>query len=195
MSVVSSSAAWGGTRTTGAPACSSTIRLPELLRMKAGIVGAGGNREGAKSLLDMARTQAQTFAATSLELRVVNDMARIAIDEEDERAPIPWVGVVSLAMIPVGSGVFMPSFWCIPTIRFSGPSAASAVALVSAVGSIGGFVGPVLIGTLKRPGGTDVAAFLTLAGIGLAGCGLGLLLRRATASNRHRSIGTSIASL
>ena len=54
-------------------------------------------------------------------------------------APLPWLRVISLALIPIGSGVFMPSFWCLPTLTFGGPSAAPAIALISAVGSTGGF--------------------------------------------------------
>jgi ACS family tartrate transporter-like MFS transporter len=93
-------------------------------------------------------------------------------------APLPWLKVLSLAMIPIGSGVFLPSFWCLPTLKFSGPSAASAIALISAVGSSGGLLGPLIIGYLKHSTRGDVAAFVTLAGIGLVGCGVGVVLRR-----------------
>jgi len=93
-------------------------------------------------------------------------------------APLPWLKVLSLAMIPIGSGVFLPSFWCLPTMIFGGPSAASAIALISAVGSSGGLLGPALIGYLKHSAGGDGVAFVTLAGIGLVGCGVGVVLRR-----------------
>jgi MFS transporter, ACS family, tartrate transporter len=93
-------------------------------------------------------------------------------------APLPWFKVFSLAIIPIGSGVFLPSFWCLPTMKFGGPFAASAIALISAVGSSGGFFGPSIIGYLKHSTGGDVAAFVTLAGIGLVGCGVGVVLRR-----------------
>jgi MFS family permease len=93
-------------------------------------------------------------------------------------APLPWLKVLSLALIPIGSGVFLPSFWCLPTMIFGGPSAASAIALISAVGSSGGLLGPALIGYLKHSVGGDGVAFVTLAGIGLVGCGVGVVLRR-----------------
>jgi ACS family tartrate transporter-like MFS transporter len=93
-------------------------------------------------------------------------------------APLPWLKVLSLAMIPIGSGVFLPSFWCLPTMIFGGPSAASAIALISAVGSSGGLLGPGLIGYLEQVTGGDVAAFVTLAGVGIVGCGVGVVLRR-----------------
>lgn len=93
-------------------------------------------------------------------------------------APPPWLKVISLALIPIGSGVFMPSFWCLPTTKFYGPSAAAAIALISAVGSSGGLLGPSIIGYLKHSTGGDLEAFLALAGIGLLGCGVGVVLSR-----------------
>lgn len=105
-------------------------------------------------------------------------------------APLPWLRVLFLALIPIGSGVFMPSFWCLPTMRFAGASAASAIALISAVGSLGGFLGSVTIGCLKQSTGGDVRAFLTLAGVGLVGSVAGFVLRRQ-AVNGRRSPGLS----
>ncbi|MDB6013482.1 MAG: major facilitator superfamily 1 [Gammaproteobacteria bacterium] len=93
-------------------------------------------------------------------------------------APLPWLKVLSLAMIPLGTGVFLPSFWCLPTLTFSGPSAASAIALISAVGSSGGLLGPSIIGYLKHSTGGDAAAFVALAGVGLVGCSVGVVLMR-----------------
>jgi len=93
-------------------------------------------------------------------------------------APLPLLKVMSLAVIPIGGGVFLPSFWCLPTVKFKGSSAASAIALISAIGSSGGFFGPSIIGYLKRSTGTDFAAFVTLAGIGLLGCGVGVVLQQ-----------------
>jgi ACS family tartrate transporter-like MFS transporter len=92
-------------------------------------------------------------------------------------APLPWLKVISLAVIPIGGGVFLPSFWCLPTTRFKGASAASAIALISSVGASGGFFGPTIIGYMKHASGQDVAGFVTLAVIGALGCGVCLVLR------------------
>jgi ACS family tartrate transporter-like MFS transporter len=107
-------------------------------------------------------------------------------------APLPWLKVFALAVIPIGSGVFLPSFWCLPTMKFSGPFAASAIALISAVGSSGGFLGPTIIGYSKHSTGGDAAAFVTLAGIGLVGCGVGVVLRRCRLDPVHGRL-TSVA--
>jgi hypothetical protein len=57
--------------------------LPELLRVKAKIVGALGETGHASAILARARENALTIGARSLELRIVNDMAQIAIGEGD----------------------------------------------------------------------------------------------------------------
>lgn len=110
-------------------------------------------------------------------------------------ASLAWLKVVSLAMIPLGSGVFLPSFWCIPSLKFGGASAASAIALVSSVGSSGGLLGPSIIGYLKHVTGKDTAAFLTLAGIGVVGCGIGIGLRRSAALDRARQGAVQMSAL
>ena len=105
-------------------------------------------------------------------------------------APNAPIRILSLAMIPLGSAVFLPSFWCLPSMLFRGTGAAAAIALISAIGSTGGFVGPSLIGLLKRTTGGDMGAFLTLAGIGALGCICCLCMQRLAAL-RGRSISMS----
>jgi len=53
--------------------------LPELLRVKANIMGALGEREDALAMLVRARENAHTIGARSFELRIVNDLAQGAI--------------------------------------------------------------------------------------------------------------------
>ncbi|MGA7411141.1 MAG: MFS transporter [Bryobacteraceae bacterium] len=49
------------------------------------------------------------------------------------------------------SGVFgwMPGFWTLPTSISAGPARAASVGLINAVGNLGGFVGPAVIGFLR----------------------------------------------
>lgn len=100
-------------------------------------------------------------------------------------APTALFRVISLAMIPIGSAVFLPSFWCLPSMLFRGTGAAAAIALISAIGSTGGFAGPSVIGYLKRSTGGDMGAFLVLAGIGVLGCISCLCLRRLAVLRRR----------
>jgi predicted ATPase/DNA-binding winged helix-turn-helix (wHTH) protein len=55
--------------------------LPELLRVKARIMAARGELDAAWSVLDRACESAVMIGARSLELRIVNDMAELAISE------------------------------------------------------------------------------------------------------------------
>jgi predicted ATPase len=55
--------------------------LPELLRLKANTMAALGERDHARAIRGRAREKAITIGARSLELRIVNDMAQIAIAE------------------------------------------------------------------------------------------------------------------
>lgn len=100
-------------------------------------------------------------------------------------APTPVLRVAALALIAVGGGVFLPAFWCLPGMLFSGTAAATSMALISGIGSSGGFFGPSLIGVVKRATGGEGGAFLALAGIGIVGCFVCLGLRRTTQFKRH----------
>ena len=55
--------------------------LPELLRVKAQIMAARGEADPARAMLATARENALKIGARSLELRIVNDMAQMAIAE------------------------------------------------------------------------------------------------------------------
>ena len=51
----------------------------------------------------------------------------------------------------------------------SGGSAAVGIALVNAIGNVGGFIGPNLIGFLRTRAGGDTGAFLMLAAMAFVG--------------------------
>jgi ACS family tartrate transporter-like MFS transporter len=74
--------------------------------------------------------------------------------------------------------VFMSSFWCLPTKFLKDTSAAAGIALISAIGATGGFVGPSMIGFLKQTAGGDAGAFLGLAALALLGSLVCMALRR-----------------
>jgi len=99
-------------------------------------------------------------------------------------APTPLLRVAALTLIPIGGGIWLPSFWCLPAMLYSGTAAAAAMALISGVGSSGGFFGPSLIGFAKSTTGSDIGAFLTLAGVGVFGCLVCLGLRRTVQFKR-----------
>ena len=93
-------------------------------------------------------------------------------------APQPLLKVGALALIPFGAGIFLPSFWCLPARIGGGRTGATAVAIVSTVGSSGGLLGSALIGLFKQLSGSDAGAFIGLAAIGGLACMLCLGMRR-----------------
>ena len=74
----------------------------------------------------------------------------------------PYVKIASLILMQVSVISFLAPFWCIPTLLLSGSSAAVGIALVNAIGNIGGFIGPTAIGFLRTRTGGDTGAFLGL---------------------------------
>jgi ACS family tartrate transporter-like MFS transporter len=106
-------------------------------------------------------------------------------------APTSGLRVAALALIPIGSAVFQPAFWCLPAMLFSGTAAAASIALISAVGATGGFFGPGLLGFVKRATGGDNGAFLMLAGIGTVGCLVCIGLRQTARFTRRSASSTS----
>jgi ACS family tartrate transporter-like MFS transporter len=77
--------------------------------------------------------------------------------------------IAALALIPFCNGMFLTSFWCLPTKFLRGSSAAAGIALINAIGSSGGFFGPSIVGFLKNSTGSDSGAFFGLAGLAIAG--------------------------
>jgi ACS family tartrate transporter-like MFS transporter len=96
--------------------------------------------------------------------------------------------VVALVVLQVGNPIFMTSFWCVPTKLLKGSSAAAGIALVSSIGTSGGFFGPSIIGFLKQTTGSDSGAFLGLAGLALLGALVCIGLRRTTAFRPTRRV-------
>jgi nitrate/nitrite transporter NarK len=80
----------------------------------------------------------------------------------------------------------LPIFWTLPAAMLDGAAAAGAIALINALGNIGGFAGPFAIGWIKQATGSftwglvAVAAGVLLTGIGtlLLGPGPSLLHTR-----------------
>jgi ACS family tartrate transporter-like MFS transporter len=90
----------------------------------------------------------------------------------------PLLGIIALALIPIGHCSAYGPFWSIPSRFLSGNAAAAGTALVVAIANIGGFVGPTLIGYLKKQTGTHMSAFILLGSFGVVAALLSYRLRR-----------------
>lgn len=99
----------------------------------------------------------------------------------------PALAVVGLALAFVGVHSFMPAFWCLPSALLRGTAAAGGIALINALGNLGGFFGPNLVGVVKDVTGSFEGSLLALTGVALLGAILTLTLRRANTSPRAAS--------
>jgi ACS family tartrate transporter-like MFS transporter len=73
-----------------------------------------------------------------------------------------WMMVVLILGI-MGQYTIAPTFWPLPTAMLSGVAAAGGIALINAVGNLGGFLGPYMFGLIKdATGGSDLIALLAI---------------------------------
>jgi MFS transporter, ACS family, tartrate transporter len=92
----------------------------------------------------------------------------------------PAVALLAAAIAVSGRWSCIPPFWSLPTAFLSGTAAAGGIALINAVGNLGGFVGPYLMGALKDATGSYSAGLRVLAGAYVLG-GLVVLSLRTRA--------------
>ena len=72
------------------------------------------------------------------------------------RVTSPALSIALLALMAIGVDGFFGPFWSLPSKFLTGVAAASGIAFINAVGNLGGFVGPAVIGAVsKRTGSTS----------------------------------------
>ncbi len=75
----------------------------------------------------------------------------------------PWLSVAAIAFGAAGTLTVLPIFWTLPAARLRGAAAAGGIALINAVGNIGGFVGPYAVGWIKSATGDFRYGLMVLA--------------------------------
>ena len=78
------------------------------------------------------------------------------------RAHLPLL-VLSFAICQIGQRSVMSVFWAIPPMLLGGTAAAAGIALINAVGNLGGFFGPSMMGSLRDWTGGYSGGLLVLA--------------------------------
>ncbi len=71
--------------------------------------------------------------------------------------------VVGFTLSQVGQRSVMSVFWAIPPMLLAGTAAAAGIALINAVGNLGGFAGPTVMGALRQGTGAYTGGLLVLA--------------------------------
>jgi ACS family tartrate transporter-like MFS transporter len=72
--------------------------------------------------------------------------------------------VVAFTICQVGQRSVMSVFWAIPPMLLGGTAAAAGIALINAIGNLGGFFGPTMMGWLRDATGGYTGGLLVLAG-------------------------------
>jgi MFS family permease len=83
----------------------------------------------------------------------------------------PLASVAAITVGAAGTLAVLPVFWTLPAARLNGAAAAGGIALINAVGNIGGFVGPYVVGWIKDATG-DFAWGLAALAVGVLATGL-----------------------
>jgi MFS family permease len=95
-------------------------------------------------------------------------------------ATFPLLSFIAIAMVGAGSYGVLGPFWAIPTETLPASVCGSAMGLINALGNLGGFFGPLMVGYLDKRTGNFTYAF-ALLGVGfLAGAALSLLGQRSS---------------
>ena len=76
----------------------------------------------------------------------------------------PLLTMITLVIAAMGQSSTGPTFWSLPTAMLSGTAAAGGIALINALGNLGGFFGPYLFGLIKdASGGSFMFGLMALA--------------------------------
>ncbi|MCD9672775.1 MULTISPECIES: MFS transporter [Klebsiella] len=75
------------------------------------------------------------------------------------------LAIAALIMANMGISSCKPPIWSIPSLFLSGPAAAAGLAAINAIGNLGGFAGPAIIGWLKTNTGSFSVALYCVAGM------------------------------
>ena len=76
----------------------------------------------------------------------------------------PLWSVVAISIGAAGTLAILPIFWTLPAALLDGAAAAGAMALINALGNVGGFAGPFMVGWIKEATGSFTWGLLVVAG-------------------------------
>jgi nitrate/nitrite transporter NarK len=100
-----------------------------------------------------------------------------------------WMLVLSFAICQMGQRSVMSVFWAIPPVFLTGTAAAAGIALINAVGNLGGFFGPSMMGWVRDLTGGYSGGLLVLAAALLVEAVLVVSLRLPAPSQRRAAVG------
>jgi MFS family permease len=75
----------------------------------------------------------------------------------------PVLILIALIVTMIGASPISPNFWSLPSAILTGTAAAGGLAMINAVGNLGGWLGPWMFGLVKDVTGSDTMGLLFLA--------------------------------
>jgi MFS transporter, ACS family, tartrate transporter len=75
----------------------------------------------------------------------------------------PILMMVAIILSQMGQSAIAPTFWALPTAMLTGTAAAGGIAMINAVGNLGGFLGPYMMGAIKDASGSFAIGLLSIA--------------------------------
>lgn len=102
----------------------------------------------------------------------------------------PLWSIILLCIVTAGIYSFFGPFWALPGLFLTEASAAVGIAIINSVGNLGGFIGPYLIGDVKKATGSVFSGLIALAVFLVLGTVLILAMKKqkASASETNRAV-------
>jgi ACS family tartrate transporter-like MFS transporter len=91
----------------------------------------------------------------------------------------PVAAFVALMLAAIGIYTALPAFWALPTAMLGSSAAAGGIALCNAIGNIGGYAGPQIIGSVKDATHSYADGLLALAAFAILSAVLAVVMRPA----------------
>ncbi|MBV9010226.1 MAG: MFS transporter [Verrucomicrobia bacterium] len=91
--------------------------------------------------------------------------------------------VVVFTLLGFGTVAYLPSFWALPSELLTSSAAAAAIGFINCTASIGGLVGPKIIGELSQRTGSFNSGFIFMIGCWIIACFFVLLCPREPATS------------
>src|SRR3984893_362952 len=89
-----------------------------------------------------------------------------------------WWAVIAMSVAAIGIYGAKPAFWPLPSTFLTGTAAAGGIALINAIGNLGGFVGPYAVGWIKDATGSYAAGLYFLAGCAVVSSSIAVVALR-----------------
>jgi ACS family tartrate transporter-like MFS transporter len=75
-----------------------------------------------------------------------------------------FLAIAGLSLTAFGVSAAKPPLWCLPTTFFAGTAAAASIGLINSLGTMGGFVGPYMIGSTNGTSGNFTRGLYLVGG-------------------------------